>query len=99
MDYFVYILECADKTLYTGITSDLNRRLDEHNLSHLGAKYTAGRRPVEIVYFQKLANRSKALKEEARIKALSRVDKLGIISQFKAKKSKKRVGQVIKGHI
>ena len=47
--YFVYILECADGTLYTGITTDLERRLDEHNNSSKGAKYTRARRPVVLV--------------------------------------------------
>ena len=78
--YYLYILECADKTLYTGITVDLVRRLKEHNDSKLGAKYTRPRRPVKIVYSKKFRNRSNASKAESRIKKLSREEKLKLIS-------------------
>lgn len=74
--YFVYVLECHDGTLYTGITTDLERRLTEHNTSVLGARYTQGRRPVKLVYSEEYANRQAASKEEARIKKLSRQKKL-----------------------
>ena len=77
--YFVYILECADQTFYTGITTDLNRRIKEHNNSKLGAKYTKIRRPVKLVYSKDFENRSKALIEEARIKNLSRLEKLNFL--------------------
>ena len=60
--YYLYILECADKTLYTGITTDLSRRVEEHNVSKLGAKYTCSRRPVKLVYSKTFRNRSLALK-------------------------------------
>ncbi|MDD3861378.1 MAG: GIY-YIG nuclease family protein [Candidatus Gracilibacteria bacterium] len=79
--YHLYILECADKTLYTGIAIDLNRRIDEHNNSKLGAKYTKSRRPVALVYSKKFRNRSLASKEEFRIKTLSRKEKLSLISK------------------
>lgn len=81
--YFVYILQCADKTLYTGITVDVKRRLREHNSSALGAKYTKTRRPVALIYGKKFRNRSLASKEEARIKGLSREEKLVLIKNFK----------------
>jgi len=77
--YYLYILECRDRTLYTGITTDLKRRLTEHNSSDLGAKYTRGRRPVKLVYSQEFESRSEASKEEARLKKLSRPEKLTII--------------------
>ena len=77
--YYIYILLCADRTLYTGITTDLKRRVVEHNSSKLGAKYTSSRRPVKIVYFKKFKNRSNASKEEARIKKFKRVKKLELI--------------------
>ncbi len=77
--YYLYILQCADDSLYTGVTVNLVRRTGEHNFSKLGAKYTRGRRPVELVYSRKFRNRSGACKEEARIKALSRKEKLKII--------------------
>ena len=70
--YHLYILECADKTLYTGITTDLKRRIVEHNSAKLGAKYTLHRRPVKLAYSKKFRNRSIASKEEARIKNLKK---------------------------
>ncbi len=80
--YYVYILECADKTLYTGITVNLERRLHEHNESDLGAKYTRARRPVRLVYSKKFRNRSTASKAESKIKKLSREEKLRLISSL-----------------
>lgn len=77
--WYVYILECADKTLYTGITVDLDRRIEEHNLSKKGAKYTRIRRPVKMVYFCIKKNKSEAAKEEYRIKKLSKEKKLELI--------------------
>lgn len=77
--YFVYILECADHTFYTGITTNLDRRIEEHNTSKVGAKYTKVRRPVKLIYSQEFNNRSEASIEEARIKKLSRVEKLNFI--------------------
>ncbi len=78
--YFLYLLQCVDGTLYTGITTDLARRVKEHNSSRLGAKYTRVRRPVKLVYQQEFTTRSEALIEEARIKKLSRLQKLEIIN-------------------
>lgn len=77
--WFVYILKCSDKTLYSGITVDLKRRVGEHNNSPLGAKYTRGRRPVKLVFSKKFKNKSLAAKEEARIKKLTRQEKLNIL--------------------
>jgi len=79
MLYYLYILKCADKTLYTGITKDLKRRIGEHNSTKLGARYTSSRRPVKMVYLKKFKNRSTASKEEARIKKLKRAKKLELI--------------------
>jgi len=79
--YHLYILKCADKTLYTGITVDLKRRISEHNTSKLGARYTSSRRPVKLVYSKKFRNRSLASKEENRIKNLSRKEKLELIKK------------------
>lgn len=78
--YYLYILKCSDKTLYTGITTDLDRRVKEHNTSALGAKYTNGRRPVKLIYSKKFKSRSEATKEESRIKKLSRLEKLELTS-------------------
>ena len=77
--YFVYILKCSDNTLYTGITSDLNRRVKEHNSSKLGAKYTKARRPCKLVYSKEFASRSAAQIEESRIKKLSRSQKKSLL--------------------
>ena len=77
--YYLYILECSDKSLYTGIATDLVRRLEEHNNSPLGAKYTRGRRPVKLVYSKKFRNRSLASKAEAKMKMLNREEKLKLI--------------------
>ncbi len=77
--YYLYILECADKSLYTGIATDLERRIKEHNNSPEGAKYTRGRRPVKLVYSKKFRNRSTASKAESKIKMLSREEKLELI--------------------
>lgn len=74
--YFLYILKCSDGTLYTGITTDLNRRIEEHNSPEFGAKYTSSRRPVKLVFSKKFPDRATASKEEARIKTLSRAEKL-----------------------
>ena len=77
--YYVYILECADSSLYAGITVDLERRLTEHNDSKSGAKYTRMRRPVNLVYNREFENRSEASKEEYRIKHLTKPEKLKLI--------------------
>ena len=77
----VYILQCNDKTFYTGITTDLARRIIEHNSSDLGARYTRSRRPVKLVYAIFKQDRSSAAQEERRIKKLSRSEKLKIINK------------------
>ena len=80
--YYLYILQCADKSLYAGITVDLARRVNEHNNSKLGAKYTMARRPVKIVYSKKFRNRSLASKAEIQIKKLSREEKVELIKNL-----------------
>ena len=77
--WYVYIVECADGSLYTGITTDVNRRLLEHNYSFKSAKYTRSRRPVRLVWSKEVENRSVATKEECRIKRLKRKQKLELI--------------------
>ena len=78
--YFLYILHCADDALYTGITTALERRIDEHNGSDKGAKYTRNRRPVKLLYHEKHPDRSSASKREYAIKKMSRKEKLDLIS-------------------
>jgi putative endonuclease len=80
MAYYVYILKCSDDTLYTGITTDLKRRIDEHNNSPKGAKYTKVRRPVLLVYSESVTDRSSASKREYSIKKMSRATKLELIN-------------------
>ncbi|OGF22851.1 endonuclease [Candidatus Falkowbacteria bacterium RIFCSPHIGHO2_02_FULL_42_9] len=75
----VYILRCAGGTCYTGITTDVKRRVKEHNGSVLGAKYTRGRRPVKLVYSRSVKNKSLAAKEEYRIKKMTRLGKIKLI--------------------
>jgi len=79
MAYFVYILQCSDATLYTGIATDVKRRLQEHNSSEKAAKYTKARRPVSLVYSEESQDRSSASKREYEIKKLSRKQKLELI--------------------
>lgn len=81
MSYFVYILECNDGTLYTGITKDISKRLDEHNNKDKGAKYTKARRPVKLLYEEKASDRSTASKREYFIKKLTRLKKLALIKE------------------
>lgn len=75
MKYFVYILRCSDGTLYTGSTPNLEKRVSAHNDGKTGAKYTRGRRPVELVYSEKYKNKSEALKREHVVKKLTRAQK------------------------
>jgi putative endonuclease len=79
MPYYVYIVMCSDGTLYVGTTTDVSRRLDEHNHSDKGARYTRSRRPVVLKYREQLASRSAALTREAEIKKWSRARKLAFL--------------------
>ena len=79
-NWWIYILQCNDGTLYTGITTDVERRLDEHNNSNKGAKYTRNKRPVLLTYTEQSENRSTASKREYQIKKMSRKDKLKLIN-------------------
>ena len=79
MSYYVYILTCKDNTLYTGITTDIEKRVEEHNNSEKGAKYTRARRPVVLSYSENAENRSEASKREYAIKKLTRNQKLELI--------------------
>jgi len=77
--WFVYVARCADGTLYTGITTDLERRIAEHNRGR-GAKYTAARRPVALAWAEAAADRSAASRRERAIKALPRAAKAALIA-------------------
>ncbi len=79
--YYLYIVRCSDKTLYTGIAKDVQKRVAEHNTSDLGAKYTKARRPVKLIYSKKFKTRSTVSRAEAQIKKLSRKEKLNLIKK------------------
>jgi len=80
--YYVYMLECADGTLYTGITTDLKRRVEEHNHSPKGAKYTRVRRPVVLVYSEEHTDRSSASRREHEIKKMNKRLKCKLIENM-----------------
>lgn len=82
MNWHLYMILCSDDTLYTGITTDIKRRFDQH-ASGRGAKYFRGRRPVEIVYQESGHSRSSAGRRETEIKMLTRAEKLVLISSTK----------------
>ena len=77
--FYVYIVECADGTLYTGWTNDVEKRINEHNGGRSGAKYTRSRRPVRLLFVKECLSLSDALKEEARIKRMSKAQKIQMI--------------------
>jgi putative endonuclease len=79
----VYIVECADGSYYTGITTDTQRRLLEHNYSFKSAKYTRSRRPVRLVYQESVLDRSEASKREHAIKKMKRENKIRLIKSDK----------------
>ena len=75
------MLKCADNSLYTGITTDVNRRIDEHNnCNKKGARYTRARRPVHLIYQESCTDRAHASKREYSLKKLSRSEKLNLIA-------------------
>ena len=92
MKNYVYILRCSDGTLYTGWTNDLEQRMKNHNLGK-GAKYTRGRLPVRLVYYEVLATKQDAMKREYAIKHMSRKDKLSLL-QNSDKKIKETCEQI-----
>jgi len=77
-DYYTYIVECADETLYTGYATDLEKRIRTHN-SGAGAKYTRNRLPVTLRYYEKFESKSEAMKREYAIKKLPRTAKRALI--------------------
>jgi len=79
MSWFVYMLRCADNTLYTGVTTDVERRLEEHNVGPKGAKYTKARRPVKLVYTETCKDRSAAQIREFKLRHLPKVAKVKLI--------------------
>ena len=80
MPYSVYIVRCNDATYYTGIATDVQRRIEEHNQSPKGARYTRSRRPVTLVYTEEHPDRSSASKREYAIKHMTRAEKQKLIT-------------------
>ena len=77
--WFMYVVECSDRSLYTGITNDLDRRVYQHNFTKAAAKYTRARRPVRLVYWQRYPTKSHAAKAEATFKKKTRDQKMEAI--------------------
>ena len=91
MKWCVYILECVDETLYTGITNNIRRRLEQHGKG-VGARYTRGRLPVTLLYSEKYIDRASAARREAQIKKLSRLEKLALLKPKELRQLRKIVG-------
>ena len=83
MNYFVYIVQCKDKTLYSGWTTDVPKRIAAHNTSDTGAKYTKSRRPVVLLYQEKCDSENEARKREYQLKQLTRSQKFELIDKSK----------------
>lgn len=79
-NYFVYILTCSDGTYYVGITTDLNRRIAEHNSTKSITKYTRARQPLKLSYFEEFTSRSTATIRELELKKLSRIEKSKLLN-------------------
>ncbi len=80
----VYLLRCNDNSLYAGITTDIQRRLQEHNNSKLAAKYTRARRPVVLVYSESTSDRSTASKREYQLRKLSKTKKEQLVHEYQS---------------
>ena len=81
MTHYTYVAKCSDETYYCGYTTDLAKRIKNHNESRLGAKYTKSRRPVELVYSESFSSKSEAMRRECEIKSLTRDQKEKLISK------------------
>ena len=79
---YTYIVQCADGTLYTGWTTNVMRRLKEHNEGKAGAKYTRAKRPVNLVYYEGYETKEEAMRREYAIKQLTRKEKLELIELY-----------------
>ena len=82
MAFFVYMLKCSDGTLYTGSTSDVQKRVHAHNFLKSGARYTRTRRPVKVVYSKKFVSKQRAMRREYQLKQLTRIQKLELVKSF-----------------
>lgn len=80
MSWYVYMIRCENDTLYTGVTTDVDRRFKEHKEGKTGAKYTRANKPLAVVYTKRFKNRSNAQREEWKIKKLSKAEKETLIA-------------------
>ena len=80
--WHVYILRCADNTLYTGITTNIERRIREHNGGGRGARYTRGRQPVSLGWMETVTSRSEACRREHQVRNLGRIEKQALVAGF-----------------
>ena len=80
--WYFYVVKCNDNSFYAGVTTNLNRRINEHNTSSKGAKYTKTRRPVKLIFFQEVGGRSEAQQIEAGFKKLNRKQKEEFIIKY-----------------
>ncbi len=80
--WWVYFLRCNDNSLYAGVTTDIHRRIDEHNNSKLGAKYTRARRPVTLAYLEEAENKSIACQREYQIRHLTKAKKEQLVNEY-----------------
>lgn len=80
--WWVYLLRCNDNSLYAGVTTDVHRRIDEHNNSKLGAKYTRAKRPISLAYLEEADNKSTACKREYQIRQLTKLKKEQLVSKY-----------------
>jgi len=83
--WFVYLLRCNDNSLYAGVTTDIKRRVTEHNTSALGAKYTRARRPVTLAYLEEADSRSDAGKQEYKLRKLTKQKKEQKVASYLSK--------------
>lgn len=86
--WYVYFLRCNDNSLYAGITTDIDRRLHEHNHTKLGAKYTRAKRPVTLAFIESALNKSIASKREYQLRKLKKIQKEQLVSVYLAQQSK-----------
>src|ERR1043165_6851865 len=94
--WFVYVVRCSDQSLYTGITTDAGRRIDEHNDGR-GARYTRSRGPVALVYLEKAADRGAALKREYEIKRMTADEKRRLIEKKRRKRATRKRAAPLSG--
>lgn len=83
--YYTYIVQCSDTTYYCGYTDDLKKRIESHNTLNTGAKYTRSRRPVKLVYSESFETKNEAMKREANIKKMTRLEKHNLIHNLDSK--------------